>query len=111
MRVFILLLLLAAPGLAQMSEKEARSLYQRREAERSALWRAHEYDQAVALLQEMAANPGLMALSEIRLNVEYNLACGYSLAGKKVEALAMLRQAVEDLYWAVLTCQEFLFNH
>ena len=21
------------------------------------------------------------------------------------------RQAVEDLYWAVLTCQEFLFNH
>jgi C-terminal processing protease CtpA/Prc len=51
----------------------------------------------VALLQEMAANPGLMALSEIRLNVEYNLACGYSLAGKKVEALAMLRQAVEDM--------------
>ena len=21
------------------------------------------------------------------------------------------RQAVEDLYWAVLTCREFLFNH
>jgi hypothetical protein len=21
------------------------------------------------------------------------------------------RQAVEDLYWAVMTCQEFLFNH
>ncbi len=21
------------------------------------------------------------------------------------------RQAVEDLYWAALTCQEFLFNH
>src|SRR5262249_49082387 len=24
---------------------------------------------------------------------------------------AARRQAVEDLYWAVLTCQEFLFNH
>ena len=26
-------------------------------------------------------------------------------------AAAARRQAVEDLYWAVLTCQEFLFNH
>ncbi len=25
--------------------------------------------------------------------------------------LAARRQAVEDLYWAVLTSQEFLFNH
>ncbi len=24
---------------------------------------------------------------------------------------AARRQAVEDLYWAVLTCHEFLFNH
>ncbi|MFI5461087.1 MAG: DUF1553 domain-containing protein [Isosphaerales bacterium] len=26
-------------------------------------------------------------------------------------AVAARRQAVEDLYWAMLTCQEFLFNH
>jgi len=36
-----------------------------------------------------------------------------SVAGLKdpKAAAAARRQAVEDLYWAVLTCQEFLFNH
>jgi len=96
MRVVILLLLLAAPAAGQMSEKDARLLYQQRDAERGRLWRAGEYGKAVALLQAMAADPGLMAVPEIRGGVRYNLACGYSLVGKKVEALAMLRQVVDD---------------
>ena len=97
MRLFLFLLLLAAPAMAQMSENDARLLYQQREAERSLLWRAKEYDKAVALLQDMAANPALMAISEIRLNLRYNLACGYSLIGKKVEALVVLRQVIDEM--------------
>jgi carboxyl-terminal processing protease len=96
MRVLILLLLMAAPGVSQMTEAEAQSLYQQREAERSRLWRTQQYDQAVAVLQEMSANSGLMANTQIRLNVRYNLACGYSLLGKKIEALVLLRQVVDE---------------
>jgi hypothetical protein len=36
--------------------------------------------------------------------------CAGGLREAKAVA-AVKRQAVEDLYWAVLTCQEFLFNH
>jgi C-terminal processing protease CtpA/Prc len=96
MRVFIVFFLLAGAAAAQTTEAQVQAWYQEREAERSRLWRTKQYDQAVELLQQMAANPAVITKWELGLNVKYNLACGYSLAGKKVEALAILRQLVSD---------------
>src|SRR5579883_3509481 len=96
MRAFILLLLMSAPAVAQMTETQAQALYQARDAERSRLWRARQYDKAVERLQEMAADPVLMAFTPIRTNVRYNLARGYSLLGKNVEALATLYQVLDE---------------
>jgi C-terminal processing protease CtpA/Prc len=93
MRVWIVLLLIASAGPAQ----DVQSLYQRREAERSRLWREKRYDEAVGVLQEMAADPALTAVPEIRANIWYNLACGYALTGKALESIAMLRRAIDEM--------------
>lgn len=65
MQLFILLFLLVASGVTQISQNDARLLYQQRDTERSRLWRAGQYDKAMALLQEMSANPALLAVTEI----------------------------------------------
>jgi len=66
MRLFILLFLLVASGVTQISENDARLLYQQRDTDRSRLWRAGEYDKAMARLQEASANPALLAVTENR---------------------------------------------
>lgn len=79
-----------------MTQAQAQAWFQEREAERRRLWRTGQYEKAVELLQQAAANPWLVANTEMRRDVEFNLACGYSRLGKNIEALAMLRRLVDD---------------
>lgn len=89
----VVLVAAALPLLAQpqLSESEARNLYQRRKAEVHQLRPMKEWAKAAAILEEMSANPALMKIPEIELDVRYNLACAYSLLGQKEKALAILR--------------------
>jgi C-terminal processing protease CtpA/Prc len=88
-----LILAAALPLVAQpqLSESEARSLYERRNAEVHQLWPKKEWTKAAAILEEMSANPALMKISEVELDVRYNLACAYSLLNEKEKALTILR--------------------
>ena len=80
--------LLAGP---QPSERELRSLYERRNAEVQQLWPKKEWVKAAGILEEMTANFELMQIPEIEMDVRYNLACAYSLLNQKEKALATLR--------------------
>ena len=81
--------LLAEP---QLSENDARILYERRNAEVHQLWPKKEWAKAAAILEEMSANSDLMKIPEIGLDVRYDLACAYSLLNQREKALAILRQ-------------------
>jgi len=80
--------LLAGP---QLSERDLRSLYERRNAEVQQLWPKKEWVKAAGILEEMSANFELMQIPEIEMDVRYNLACAYSLLNQKEKALATLR--------------------
>jgi len=94
----IVLLAAALPLLAQpqLSESEARSLYERRNAEVQQLWPKKEWAKAATLLEQMSANAALMKIPEIEFDVRYNLACAYSRLGQKDKALATLRAATRS---------------
>lgn len=98
MRFFLVLLLAgAASVMAQPgSDADVRATYQQREMERERLWKAKDYDKAAALLEEMTGDAAMMRISDIRLNVRYNLACAYSLAGRKEKALGLLREIIRE---------------
>ena len=72
--------LLAGP---QLSERDLRSLYERRNAEVQQLWPKKEWVKAAGILEEMSANFELMQIPEIEMDVRYNLACAYSLLNQK----------------------------
>jgi C-terminal processing protease CtpA/Prc len=76
----------------QLSESDARSLYELRNAEVQQLWPKKEWAKAAAILEGMSSNPDLMKIPEIELDVRYNLACAYSRLNQKEKALAILRQ-------------------
>ncbi len=90
----VVLLAAALPLLAepQLWESEARVLYERRNAEVHQLWPKKEWAKAATILEEMSANPALMKIPEVKLDVRYNLACAYSLLGQKEKAVVTLRE-------------------
>ena len=77
---------------AQLSENEARSLYERRNLEVHQLWPKKEWAKAAAILEEMSANSAMMKIPEVALDVRYNLACAYSLLAQKEKSLSLLRE-------------------
>jgi C-terminal processing protease CtpA/Prc len=89
----VILLAAVLPLLAgpQLSEKELRSLYERRNAEVQQLWPKKEWVKAAGILEEMSADSELMQIPEIAMDVRYNLACAYSRLDQKEKALATLR--------------------
>jgi C-terminal processing protease CtpA/Prc len=90
---------LACPAQVSDPREEARKLYEQGEAARSRYWQQKQYDKAVAVLEGLAANPLLRLEEDARLNVLYNLACGYSLVGRRDAAVATLREAAAGGYF------------
>lgn len=84
------------PAQAQPSSAELRTRFEDRQKEIDALWSVKQWDKAVPMLEEMLATPAMMRVPDMRAYIHYNLACGYSLQGKKDQSLALLRQLAAD---------------
>jgi C-terminal processing protease CtpA/Prc len=54
-----------------------------------------EYDKAITVYAMLADLPGISAYRSAHSGIHYNLACAYSLSGRKEEALTSLGKAVE----------------
>lgn len=83
-------------SLAQDNTAEARKAYAEKEAERRRYWQKKEFDKAVVLLEEMRRDPHWARMPDLGQNTLYNLACAYSLLGKKDQALAALREVIDS---------------
>ena len=94
-RCFALILLtLFAHAQTPTTDAAFREYYQRRDAEATALYGQKQYAKAAAIHAELAANPALARMEDAAAHVLYNLACEYSLAGEKDQAVNTLREAI-----------------
>ena len=95
-RYLIALVLLALVSHAQTPAADAgfRELYQRRDAEATALYGRKEFAKAAAIHEELRRNPALAKMEDANNRVLYNLSCEYSLAGEKQKALGVIRDGV-----------------
>lgn len=95
-RIKVLCTVLVGFGVAAFAQEDrVRADYFARDAVRRDLWQKKQYDQAVVILEEMSRNPAWSNIPELRLSTLYNLACGYSLLGRKQEAVKKLREVAE----------------
>ena len=78
-----------------VSQADFASYVEEKFSEVGRLWQAHEIEEAVAILEELATREELPALEWAWTGTLYNLACGHALLGLKDEALSYLRQATE----------------
>ena len=94
-RCFALILLtLFSHAQTPTTDAAFREYYQRRDAEATALYGQKQYAKAAAIHAELAANPALARMEDAAAHVLYNLACEYSLAGEKDQAVNTLREAI-----------------
>jgi tetratricopeptide (TPR) repeat protein len=76
-------------------DDQARREYFARDAQRNQLWQKGQYAQAVFILEEMSRNATWNKDRNLRINTLYNLACGYSVLGRKEDAVKTLRETVQ----------------
>lgn len=75
------------------------SKYESVNASIAELWKAKKYHQATDILLDFYNTGEFLDLSaDQRMNVAYNLACGYSLLGDKARAVSYLQQALTAGY-------------
>jgi C-terminal processing protease CtpA/Prc len=98
-RGILLALFLLSPWIvgaqAPASHADFASRVKERLDEVNRLWQEHEIEKAVAIPEELATHEELPALGQAWSSTLYNLACGYSLLGRKDEAVSNLRKAVK----------------
>lgn len=99
------LILLTIPVLAQTTVADRQRIHQL-SAEANRSFRENKIDQAVALLENILADPAIGQFEDERSGSLYNLACGYSRLGKKAAAVAKLGEAVAKLGEAVASGYE-----
>ena len=69
-------------------EAQFRKRFDEKEALRQQYWQAKQFDKAAGVLEELRRDVCFGQFPEYQSGVLYNLACAYSLAGKKAEAVA-----------------------
>jgi C-terminal processing protease CtpA/Prc len=96
MRILVSLLLLLGAAQAQETGLSFDKLFELDAQKAHQLYEQKDYAGAATLLEELHHNPQLLLRSEDeRINLLYNLACYYSLAGDKAKALEALEEAVD----------------
>ena len=95
-RILVSLLLLLGAAQAQETGLSFDKLFELDAQKAHQLYEQKDYAGAATLLEELHHNPQLLLRSEDeRINLLYNLACYYSLAGDKRKALEALEEAVD----------------
>lgn len=90
----LLFLYLPLPAQPAASKEELMQVAQQKLQEVGQLWLQRDFREAVAILEELRAQPDLSELENARQGVLYNLACGYSLLGERDKALESLAASV-----------------
>ena len=98
LRLIPFLFLLLGVAQAQDDQTSFRKLLQQNSMQAEQLYKQKEYSKAAALLEQLLRNPNLAQMEDERMGVLYNLACFYSLSGKKQKALDALGEAVAAGY-------------
>ena len=75
------------------AQEPFRDYFERQNAEANKLHDQKDYAKSIAILEELRRRPELQQSEFDLLNVLYNLACDYSLAGDKDKAVSTLRDA------------------
>jgi tetratricopeptide (TPR) repeat protein len=91
----LLALVLPSSGQDLMTHAGFRQFLGEKTQEAVGLHQQGEYDQAIAINTMLLDLPGICAYENARAGIYYNLACAYSLLGRRAEALASLGSAVE----------------
>lgn len=96
MRIIALVFFSVATFAQQADQCDFHKEYQRKNAEAHTLVQQKQFSKAVSILEELYRNPAVSFDEEARINVPYNLACIYALAGDKARALQYLRNMPMD---------------
>jgi hypothetical protein len=92
---FCLVLILAGCCLQAQQGPVEQNRYEAAEKARAEFWKAGKYGPAVDVLLSLYNGGGFLDLSsDQRINLLYNLACGYSLLNDKVKAVSFLQQSL-----------------
>jgi C-terminal processing protease CtpA/Prc len=81
-----------------LSESELSKYVMQKSQEITQNWRQGKIQEAVTVLETLYAIPNIRELDWAWRSTLYNLACGYSLLGKKEKALSFLADAVQAGY-------------
>lgn len=96
---FLAVLVLSCCCLQAQQAPVGQDRYQAAEKARAELWKAGKYKKAVDVLLSLYNDGAFLDLSgDDRINVLYNLACGYSLLNDKVRAVSFLEQSLSAGY-------------
>ncbi len=95
LRVFVFVLSLCCAACAQPCGDEAqfRKRFDEKEAQRRQYWQAKQFGKAAGVLEELRRDACFAQFPEYQSGVLYNLACAYSLAGQKQQAVAALKES------------------
>ena len=88
-----------------MTRQELSRHFLRKQREQRRLRQAKEYEQAIQILEELRKVPGMMEIEELRAEILYELACGYSLLGRKKKAVSYLKEALDTNLIGVLSAE------
>jgi hypothetical protein len=96
---FLIVLILSCFCLRAQQGPAEQDKFQAAEKARAELWKAKKYKPALDVLLSLYNNGDFLDLpSDKRISVLYNLACGCSLLGDKLEAVSFLEQALAAGY-------------